>query len=302
MIFPVRIGNSDPTLVSVGLDALRRFLMNRLAIDSTIRLNDGAAMPRLGLGVYQISAGNRCKAAVAHACAIGYRHIDTASFYGNEADVGRAVRASGLPRPQVFITTKLWNSDQGYASAIKAGEESLARLGLDHIDLYLIHWPEPGMRADSWRALIELRRRGVARSIGVSNYTVHHLEELLASSDVVPAVNQVEFNPFLYQRTLLEFCSAHGIALVAYCPLARAQKLGDPRLKRIAAKHGKRAAQVMIRWILQRGVATIPKSSRLTRIEENADVFDFELDGDDMSRLDALDEGLRTCWDPTHVR
>jgi diketogulonate reductase-like aldo/keto reductase len=273
-----------------------------LAIDSTIELNDGNAMPRLGLGVYQIASGGRCKAAVQHALSIGYRHIDTAAFYANEADVGSAVRECGLPRHQIFVTTKLWNSDQGYASAIEAGEKSLARLGLDCIDLYLIHWPEPGARADSWRALNELRRRGVVRSIGVSNYTVKHLEELLASSDVVPAVNQVEFNPFLYQRGLLDFCSAHGIVLIAYCPLARAQKLSDRRLRQIAAKHGKSAAQVMIRWVLQHGVAAIPKSSRLKRIAENAQVFDFALDKDDMARLDALDEGLRTCWDPTHVR
>ncbi|MGQ0526068.1 MAG: aldo/keto reductase [Betaproteobacteria bacterium] len=259
-------------------------------------------MPRLGLGVYQIASGGTCRRAVEHALKLGYRHIDTASFYGNEADVGRAVRESGVPREQVFVTTKLWNSDQGYASAITAGENSLRLLGLDRIDLYLIHWPEPRKRQDSWRALIELRDRGIARSIGVSNYTIAHLRELIASSDVVPAVNQVEFNPFLHQRELLEFCSAKGIALVAYCPLARAQKLGDPRLKKIATRHGKTAAQVMIRWALQHGVGAIPKSSRPERIRENAGVFDFALDGDDMAQLDVLDEGYRTCWDPTHVR
>ncbi|MGQ0752349.1 MAG: aldo/keto reductase [Betaproteobacteria bacterium] len=259
-------------------------------------------MPRLGLGVYQIGSGGRCKRAVDYALKAGYRHVDTASFYDNEADVGRAVRESGLPREQVFVTTKLWNSDHGYASAIKAGEKSLERLGLDRIDLYLIHWPEPGKRMDSWRALIELRKKNVARSIGVSNYTIAHLKELMASSGVVPAVNQVEFNPFLYQRELLDFCTAHGIALVAYCPLARAQKLSDARLKKIAAKHAKTAAQVMIRWILQRGVAAIPKSSRPERITENANVFDFALSGEEMAQLDALDQSYRTCWDPTHVR
>jgi diketogulonate reductase-like aldo/keto reductase len=273
-----------------------------LAIDGTLALNDGAAMPRLGLGVYQIPSGGGCRRAVECALRIGYRHIDTASFYDNEADVGRAVRESGLPREQLFVTTKLWNSDQGYASAIKAGETSLERLGLDRIDLYLIHWPEPGKRKDSWRALIELRNKGVARSIGVSNYTIAHLEELIASSDVVPAVNQVEFNPFLYQRALLDFCTAHGIALVAYCPLARAHKLDDVRLRNIAVKHGKTAAQVMVRWILQQGVAAIPKSSRPERISENANLFDFTLTDQDMAQLDALDEGYRTCWDPTRVR
>jgi len=273
-----------------------------VAIESAIQLNDGTALPRLGLGVYQISSGGSCERAVDYALKTGYRHIDTASFYGNEADVGRAVGESGLPREQVFVTTKLWNSDQGHASAIKAGEKSLKLLGLDRIDLYLIHWPEPRQRHDSWRALIELRNRGVARSIGVSNYTVAHLKELMASSDVVPAVNQVEFNPFLYQRALLDFCTAHGIALVAYCPLARAQKLHDPRLKKIAAKHCKTAAQVMIRWTLQHGAGAIPKSSRPERIKENAAVFDFALDEDDMAQLDAFNEGYRTCWDPTNVR
>lgn len=272
-----------------------------LAPASTIRLNDGAAMPRLGLGVYQIS-GKRCDAAVARALELGYRHIDTAALYANEANVGRVLRESGLPREQVFITTKLWNSDQGYERAIRAGETSLTALGLDWIDLYLIHWPEPGKRRESWRALIELRKRGVARSIGVSNYTVAHLKELMAHSDVVPAVNQVEFNPFLYQRALLEFCTAHDIALVAYCPLARAQKLGEPRLRKIADKHHKTAAQIMIRWALQRGIGAIPKSSDPRRIAENTQVFDFALDADDMRQLDALDVGLRTCWDPTHVR
>ncbi|HJQ64540.1 MAG TPA: aldo/keto reductase [Burkholderiales bacterium] len=272
------------------------------AIDTTIRLNDGVPMPRLGLGVYQITPGGRCKRAVDYALKLGYRHIDTASFYGNEADVGRAVRESGLPREQVFVTTKLWNSDQGYASAIKAGEKSLRLLGLNRIDLYLIHWPEPRKRHDSWRALAELRNRGVVRSIGVSNYTVAHLEELMVSSDVVPAVNQVEFNPFLYQRPLLDFCTENGIALIAYCPLARAQKLHDPRLKKIAAKHRKTTAQIMIRWTLQQGVGAIPKSSHPERIKENAGIFDFALDEGDMAQLDALDEGYRTCWDPTNVR
>ncbi len=270
-----------------------------LALDSTLQLNDGAHMPRLGLGVYQMA---HCKDAVLHALNSGYRYIDTAALYGNEADVGRAVRESARPRGEVFVATKLWNADQGFERAVKAGEASLGKLGLDYIDLYLIHWPEPGKRGDSWRALIELRKRGVARSIGVSNYTIAHLKELMASSDVVPAVNQVEFNPFLYQRELQEFCNVHGIALVAYCPLARAHKLNDTRLQKIAARHARTAAQIMIRWALQRGVGAIPKSSRHARIEENAKVFDFALDAEEMRQLDALDEGLRTCWDPTCVR
>jgi diketogulonate reductase-like aldo/keto reductase len=272
-----------------------------LAIDSTFQLNDGTRMPRFGLGVYQIG-GARCMRAVAHALRVGYRHIDTAAMYGNEAEVGRALRESGVPREQVFVTTKLWNSDQGYESALRAGEKSLKQLGLDHIDLYLIHWPEPSRRRESWRALVELRKRGITRAIGVSNYTVAHLKELMAQSDEVPVVNQVEFNPFLYQRELLEFCTAHGIALVAYCPLARAQKLRDAKLLKIAQRHGKTAAQVMIRWALQKGVGAIPKSADEQRIGENAAVFDFVLGADELSAVDALHEGLRTSWDPTHVR
>jgi len=273
-----------------------------LTIASTLELNDGRALPCLGLGVYQIASGGRCRRAVEHALAIGYRHIDTAAFYGNEADVGEAVRASGLARDRVFVTTKLWNSDQGYASALRAAEKSLKRLGLDAIDLYLIHWPEPGRRLESWRALVELRERGLCRSIGVSNYTVAHLEELMAHSDVVPAVNQVELNPFLHQRDLLAFCAWHGIRVVAYCPLARTGRFSNRTLARIAKRHARAPAQVMIRWALQHDIAAIPKSARPERIGENAAVFDFHLDAGDMAALDVLDEGLRTCWDPTGVR
>jgi diketogulonate reductase-like aldo/keto reductase len=265
-------------------------------------LNDGGRMPWIGLGAYRIAAGASCMRAVSHALSVGYRHIDTAALYGNEADVGRAVRESGIPREQLFVVTKLWNSDQGYASAIRACEASLSLLGLDYIDLYLIHWPEPRKRLDSWRALVELRRQGRCRSIGVSNYTIAHLEELLARSDVVPSVNQVEFSPFLYQRELLEFCRARGIQLEAYCPLTRGEKLGDPALGAVARRHGKSTAQVLLRWALQHRVVVIPKSARPARIEENADLFDFSLTGRDMAALDALDVGYRTCWNPTAVR
>ena len=265
-------------------------------------LADGNSMPWLGLGVYLISSGGACVRAVTHALSIGYRHIDTAAFYGNESDVGRAVRESGVPRSEVFVVTKLWNSDQGYASALKACDASLAKLKLDYIDLYLLHWPEPGRRLDSWRALVELQKQGKCRSIGVSNFTIAHLEELLAASDVTPAVNQVEFNPFLYQRGLLEFCRRRGIQLEAYCPLTRGEKLKDSTVAGIARRHGKTAAQVVLRWALQHDVVVIPKSARPARITENAGLFDFALDERDMATLDALDIGLRTCWDPSRVR
>jgi diketogulonate reductase-like aldo/keto reductase len=276
--------------------------MTKLTLASAVHQNDGTAMPLLGFGTYQIPNGGACYRAVRHALDVGYRHIDTAAFYGNEEDVGRAVRDSGLARADLYVTTKLWNSDQGYDSALRAFERSLKRLGLDYVDLYLVHWPEPGKRADSWRALEEIRKRGHCRSIGVSNYTVRHLEELLRSAQVMPVNNQVEFSPFLYQRKLLEFCAAKGISLTAYCPLTHGEKLDHPAIAQIGAKYGKTGAQVLLRWALQHNVVAIPKSARNERIEENAALYDFELDANEMARLDALDEDYRTTWDPTRVR
>jgi diketogulonate reductase-like aldo/keto reductase len=264
-------------------------------------LSDGSRMPWVGLGVYRIAAGKSSLLAVTHALSIGYRHIDTAAFYGNEEDVGCAVRESGIARERLFVVTKLWNSDQGYASAIKACNESLAKLKLDYVDLYLIHWPEAGRRLDSWRALVELRKQGKCRSIGVSNYTVAHLKELMAHSSVRPSVNQVEFSPFLFQRELLDFCRSHGIQLEAYCPLTRGHKLGDPVIRAVAGRHGRTPAQVLLRWALQHEVVVIPKSGQPARIDENFDVFDFTLDDRDMAALDALHTDFRTCWDPTNV-
>lgn len=276
--------------------------MSALTLVSAVHQNDGTAMPLLGFGTYQISNGGACYRAVRHALDVGYRHIDTAAFYGNEEDVGRAVRDSGIARADLYVTTKLWNSDQGYEPALRAFERSLKRLGLDYVDLYLIHWPEPGKRADSWRALEEIRKRGHCRSIGVSNYTVRHLEELLRSAQVVPVNNQVEFSPFLYQRNLLEFCAAKGISLTAYCPLTHGDKLDHRTVKDIGRKYGKSGAQVLLRWALQHNVVAIPKSARNERIEENAVLYDFELGAPEMAALDALDENYRTTWDPTRVR
>jgi methylglyoxal/glyoxal reductase len=236
---------------------------------------------------------------VKYALKVGYRHIDTASFYGNEEDVGRAIRDSGVPREEVFVTTKLWNTDQGYDFALSACDTSLRKLGLGYIDLYLIHWPVPELRAESWRALVELKRRGSCRAIGVSNYTVKHLKELLDRSDVTPAVNQVEFNPFLYQKELLRFCEGKGIQMEAYSPLTRGHKLDHPVVLDVARRYSKSPAQVMIRWGLQHGLVVIPKSTRPERIKENSEVFDFQLSSADMSKLDSLGEDLHTVWDPT---
>jgi len=212
------------------------------------------------------------------------------------------VRESGIARSDLFVTTKLWNSDQGYDTTLKAFDRSLLRLGLEFVDLYIIHWPEPGKRLDSWRAMVEISKQGRCRSIGVSNYMVKHLEEVLGVSDVVPSVNQVEFSPFLFQRDLLRFCEAKSIQVVAYCPLTRGDKLRHPVVTAVARKHAKTSAQVLLRWALQHGIAVIPKSSRPERISENAGVFDFALDAEDLAQLDRLDEGYRTCWDPSRVR
>lgn len=272
------------------------------ALQTRLRLNDGNSLPVLGLGVWQTTPGRATRETVRYSLQLGYRHVDTARIYGNEADVGQALRESGVPREEVSIVTKLWNQDQGYARARRAFEESLAALGLDSVDLYLLHWPVERRRLESWKALEELKLEGRARSIGVSNFTVRHLEELMEGARVVPAVNQVEFHPFLVQRDLLEFCRRHGILLTAYSPLAHGQGLDDPTLQAIGGRHGKSAAQVMLRWAIQHGASVIPKSTQRARIQENALVFDFELSGTEMAEIDGLDRGLRTCWDPTPVQ
>ena len=275
-------------------------------IGGTVTLGAGIAMPRVGLGVFRSGNGAGTRDAVRAALAAGYRHIDTAAIYRNEAEVGEAIRAwcdeTGIARAEIFVTTKLWNEDHGYDEALRAFDRSTAALGVGTIDLYLLHWPVSGKRLESWRALERLLADGRVRAIGVSNFTIRHLEELLRVSGTVPSVNQVEFSPFLYQRELLQFCAGKGIRLVAYCPLTRGDKLKHPLLVTLGRKHGKTAAQVMLRWALQHGVGVIPKSVRTERIDENAALFDFALSDADMADLDRLDEGYRTCWDPSRVR
>jgi diketogulonate reductase-like aldo/keto reductase len=240
-----------------------------------------------------------CKRAVLDAFKVGYRHVDTASMYGNEEDVGKAVRESGIAREELFVTTKLWPAEK-YGTALDAFEESRARLGLEYVDLYLIHWPE-GHRLDSWKALTKLYEEKKCRSVGVSNFTVRHLKELARHSSLVPAVNQVEFSPFCFQKELLEYCKDHGIVLEAYSPLTRRQKFKDKTLQAVAAKTGKFPAQILLRWCLQHGTVPLPKSAHPERIRENAQIFDFELEPADMQALDGLDEGYRTTWDPEKV-
>ena len=264
----------------------------------TLRLRDGSSIPRVGLGVYQSPRGEPTRAAVREALAAGYRHVDTARVYRNEADVGAAVRESGIPRSEIFVTTKLWNRDQGYDRALRAFGESLGELGLDTVDLFLIHWPVAQKRLEAWRALETIHGEGRARAIGVSNFLVPHLEELLGQAKVVPAINQIEVHPFHQQRETRALCAAHGIAVEAYSPLTRGQRIGDPVVARVAAEVGRTPAQVLLRWGLQHDLVVLPKSTRPERIRENLSLFDFALTRAQMAVLDALEEGQATGWDP----
>jgi diketogulonate reductase-like aldo/keto reductase len=267
------------------------------AVETTfITLNSGAKIPQVGLGVWQ--SGGKTKAAVAAALAAGYRHVDTAAVYGNEPQVGLAIAESGLPRDQLFITSKLWNKDHGYDAALKAFDASLARLKLDYLDLFLIHWPVAELRLESWRALEKLYADKRARSIGVSNFLLPHLKELQGAAKVLPAANQIELTPFLQRRDTVALCQELGIALEAYSPLTRGQRLGHPTLVALSQRTGKTPAQVMLRWGLQKGFVLLPKSVTPARIAENAALFDFTLDEAALRQLDALEEGLVTGWDP----
>jgi diketogulonate reductase-like aldo/keto reductase len=265
---------------------------------ATLSLNTGATIPQIGLGVWQTPRGEGTRQAVTAALELGYRHVDTARIYGNEADVGAGVRASGVPRRDLFVTTKLWNDDQGYDSALRAFDASLARLGLDYVDLYLLHWPVAGKRLESWRALERLHADQRARAIGVSNFMPQHLEELLAHAKIVPAVDQIEVSPFLQQRETRALCSRHGIVVEAYSPLTHGLRLDHPAVAAAAARAGRSPAQVLLRWAIQHDLVPLPKSTSENRIRENAAVFDFVLDADAMAGLDRCEEGLATGWDP----
>jgi diketogulonate reductase-like aldo/keto reductase len=275
--------------------------MANLDIESTVRLNNDVHMPIFGLGVYQSPPGRVTRNAVSLALRIGCRHVDTARIYGNESDVGEVVRESGVHREELFVTTKLWNSDQGYDSTLRACEASMKRLGLDYLDLYLVHFPVPDVRKESWRAMEALLKKGKCRAIDVSNFTIRHLEELIEESEIIPSVNQVEFHPFFYQKELLKYCQKQGVQVEAYSPLARGERFEHPRIALLAEKYSKTPAQLMIRWGIQHGLVVIPKSTREERIRENSQVFDFDISDDDMGSLDSLDEDLRLNWDPTNI-
>ena len=248
-------------------------------------LVDGNEIPFLGLGVWQVPEGRECEDAVRWALEAGYRHIDTAQAYGNERSVGRALRGSGVPRKEIFITTKFYPVRK---DAEAEAQRSLERLGVEHLDLYIIHWPEGGSTW-AWDGMQRARERGYARSIGVSNFSIGELDELLAVADMPPVVNQVQFNPFQYRRALLQGCERRGVVIEAYSPLGTGRHLGDGRVRQIADRLGRTPAQVLVRWCLERDLVVLPKSTRRERLEENAQVFDFTLSNDDVAALDALD-------------
>jgi diketogulonate reductase-like aldo/keto reductase len=262
-----------------------------MPIVPTIDLNDGRPMPQLGFGVWQVP-NHEARSIVTEAIAAGYRSIDTAAAYGNEEGVGEAVRASSAPREELFITTKLWNNNHGYDAALAAFDQSLARLKLDFVDLYLIHWPLPQGEAylDAWRALIRLREDGRVKSIGVSNFTIPHLRRLMDETGVVPALNQIELHPRFQQRELRAFHAEHGIATESWSPLGQGTLMTDETLAGIGRKYGKTPAQVILRWHLDNGLIAIPKSATPARIRENIDVFGFTLAAEDMAVLEALDD------------
>jgi diketogulonate reductase-like aldo/keto reductase len=262
-------------------------------LKSAVLLNNGVPIPWVGFGVFQVTPGEATYRSVSMALKAGYRSVDTAALYQNEGDVGRAIRDSGLPREEVFVTTKVWNTDQGYDTTLRAFEESRKRLGFERVDLYLIHWPGKEKFKDTWRAMEKLVREGSVRAIGVSNFLIHHLEELLAGCEVAPAVNQVEFHPFLYQKDLLELCRRQRILPEAWSPLTRGQMLNHPEILEVARRHDRSAAQVLIRWCLQHQVRVLPRSTREEHIRENGQVFDFELTPQEMDRLDGLNQGKR---------
>jgi len=265
---------------------------------STVPLHGTVDIPLLGFGVYKVEPGAETEDAVVAALEAGYRHIDTAALYRNEVDVGKAIAASGIDRSELFITTKLWNSHQGYESTLAAFDRSLEKLGLDYVDLYLIHWPKPEHTEGTWRAMEEIQAAGKARAIGVSNFLAEHLDQLTETATVMPSINQIEFHPHLQSAELISYCRDHGIVVEAWSPLKHGEIINDPELAVIADAHGVTVAQVVLRWMLQRGIVTLPKSITPSRIAENRDVYDFELTDDEVAAINAMDRDDRVGPDP----
>jgi len=267
-------------------------------LQGTFTLHNGVQMPYFGLGVYLAEDGQEVVNAVKWALEAGYRHIDTAAVYGNEEGVGRGISESGLRRDEVFLVSKVWNSEQGYESTLKAFEASLERLGTDYLDLYLVHWPVDGKYKETWRALEKLYAEKKIRAIGVSNFLQHHLEDLMNSAEIVPMVNQMEFHPYLVQQELIDFCHKHKIQYEAWSPMMQGNIFEKEEFAELAEKYDKSIAQVVLRWDLQKGVITIPKSTKKERIIANSQLFDFELSEEDMEKLSAMDKGKRFGPDP----
>ena len=272
-----------------------------LKIDSTVKLHNGVEMPIFGLGTWALK-GENCIQAISWAIEMGYRLIDTAALYGNEEEIGKAIEDSKIPRENLFITSKVWNSDQGYENTLKAFEKSLNRLKLSYLDLYLIHWPVSGLRNDTWRALEKIYESSRVKAIGISNFTIRHIDELLSMTSITPMVNQVEFSPFLYQKKLLEYCSSKNIQLEAYSPLTRGRRFNNSVLESLGLKYNKSVPQILIKWGLQHKIVEIPKSGNKQHLKENADVFDFELVTSDMDQIDGLNEDLRIVDDPNQYK
>ncbi|MBN2806766.1 MAG: aldo/keto reductase [Prolixibacteraceae bacterium] len=270
-------------------------------INGTFTLNNGVKMPYFGLGTWQASEGPEVKNAIHYALDAGYRLIDTAAFYKNEQSVGEAIREHGIDRDKIFLTTKLWTDEMDYDQALKAYDASLKRLGMDMVDLYLIHWPVTGKFKQAWKALEKIYKEGRVRAIGISNFLPVHLEQLLPEVEIMPAVNQMEFHPYLIQQDLIDLCTKNHIVYQAWSPIMQGRVFEIPLLKQIGRKYNKNQAQVVLRWDLQRGVATIPKSVNQARVDANANIFNFELSTDDMKAIDALDCNQRFGYDPMLV-
>ena len=273
-----------------------------MTVIPSLTLNTQDKMPMLGLGVYKATGPNEVETAISHALEAGYRMIDTASVYKNEDGVGRAIKSSSIPRSELFITTKVWNTAQRIGNVDGAFERSLERLQLDYVDLYLVHWPVPGCYLDTWRSLEKIYQSGRAKAIGVSNFEIHHLQELFEISGIVPAVNQIEYHPLWNRSELACYCQQHNIAVQAYAPLARGAYSQRDVLIRIGEKYGKTAVQVGLRWMIQKGISVIPKSVHPERIRSNADIFDFELTEIDMKTIDAMDEQFQSSGVPDDIK
>ncbi|UOQ92668.1 aldo/keto reductase [Halobacillus shinanisalinarum] len=272
-----------------------------MSLTDVTTLSNGVKMPWVGLGVYKMDSGEEVVNAVRSALDLGYRHLDTASFYDNEEGVGQAIKESGIPREELFITTKVWNDEQGYEETLEAFDRSREKLGVDYLDLYLIHWPIQGRYKDTWKALEKLYKDGKVKAIGVSNFLTHHLDDLLKDAEIKPMVNQVELHPELYQKEMIDYCKQQDIQVEAWSPIGRGNYLDNPVLQELAEEYNKTPAQIILRWDLQHGIVTIPKSTHKERQQENADLFDFELTDNEVEKINGLNKNNRLGPHPDEI-